>query len=468
MATDIGLGLKTISPRDLVKDGDDVISGNALAALGEFQSLRGRAAVLEGAAGFGDPLVLTDQMVAAVIADQATATAAALKARNVTVVRNFAELQDALLVGGTIFVTGDPITVTSSLIIGEPTTILGSGSSFILPAGSTNLGFLIQSSDVTIDGIRFTGGGLASGWNSAARFVFAAGTEAAPLKNIAVRNCVLEGCQSDAIRLTWVDGATVFGNRIDGVLYSGVMLISAKNVDVIANTIRDAPLSTGVMNTYGIAATDSANTEAARTRNVRIIANTVEGVEWEGIDTHGGDGITVMGNSVRSCPRGIALVVGNNDRIAAPTNCIVQGNYVEFADAVSSREGISLFGNASSNTLADAIITGNIVVGGFSSKYHLSTVDEAKTVLRNNSPMTGEASGSFTTTANIEPGTAASYPVMFPAGRFSTPPKVMISVSQGRITPAVLDLTKDGFTANLNNWTPAAAGLFTVQWWAQA
>lgn len=452
-----------------MKDGDDIISANAQAALYEFTLLKARAASLEGAAGFGTPLALTDEMVAGVVADQASLTSQALKARYITVVRNITELQAALVTGGTIFVAGGDYTISANLVVGKPSTILGSGGNkFILPAGSTNLGFLITSSDVTIDGLKFVGGGLASGWNSAARFIFAQGTSAAMLKNITVRNCTLDGCQSDAIRMQWVDGFTVFGNRVDGTLFSGVMTISSINGAIVANTIKNAPLSTGVVNTYGIATTDSDNTVAARSKNIRIFANTVDNIEWEGIDTHGGDGIIVIGNTVRSCPRGIALVVGNDTRVAAPTNCIVQGNYVDYGTAATSREGISLFGNAASNILADAIITGNIVVGNFTPKYHTSTVDTNKTILANNSPITGTAGGEFTTASVIAPSSALNVAVTFPVGRFTVPPRVMISVGSGRVTPAVINLTKDGFTANLNNWTTANAGLHLVQWEARA
>lgn len=394
MAKDIGLGLQTVQATDLIRDGDNVISANALATKAALEQTRGRMATIEAASGFGDIVGLTDQMVAPLIPDEGTATHAnlvdliALKmvdliAGATTTVKTLAELKQACTEGGLVSVIGGPITLSSTVMVTARTTI--SGGEFVLPSSAAGLGFHIKASGSSISGAKFTGAGIGAGWSYDRRFIHAEGTSQAPLRNISVRNCTMDGCQSDNVRLTWCLDSDVSNNQMKDFLYSGVMLISVDSVNVIGNKIRNAPLSAGVVNTYGIASTDSENTQASRSRNVKVIGNTVENIQWEGIDTHGGDSMSIIGNTVRNCPRGIALVVGNNTRIGVPTNCIVHGNFIDKGTA-NDVSAISLWGNSALGLKSDAIITGNIIRGySDSSAIYLNYYDILKTLIEGNS-----------------------------------------------------------------------------------
>lgn len=301
-------------------------------------------------------------------------------------VNTLADLKAAVLTGGRIFMGNNTISLTSSVDITVPTVIIG--GKFTLPPSTGFSGFRVTSSNVTFEGSEFTGPGTASvSYASVSRFVYFVGTQAAPLQNVKMINCKMVGSQSDCVRMDWVRDSIVSGCFLDDYLYAGIMLISVDNVTVAQNLVSNAVMKGSVVNVYGIATTDSLNTAAARSKNVRIIGNTVKNVPWEGIDTHGGDGIIIVGNTVINCPRAIALVVGSETRVTSPINCIVEGNFVDRAGATYSgaeREGISVYGL--SDQLADAHIIGNTIRGYSSAKaMYLEFTDPLKTLVEGNS-----------------------------------------------------------------------------------
>lgn len=269
---------------------------------------------------------------------------------------NEADLRAALLNGGNIHVDStNQILISSPFIIGKATAI--SGGNFKAVSGSV---FRINTSNVTIDGARINGGG--SPYSQDQVLISAVGVAGAPLTGIAVTNCIMNNSRGDNIRYEYVSGSLVSGNIIQHFLYSGIMLISCSNIQVSNNYVSDAPLTDGVVNTYGISVTDLLNTVVARSKNVTITGNTVNLIDWEGIDTHGGKNISIVGNVITACPRGIALVGGNDNRVAVPQDCVVSGNKVDFTGARSTpSNGILIVGNATMK--GDAIITGNSVNG---------------------------------------------------------------------------------------------------------
>lgn len=273
------------------------------------------------------------------------------------------ELAAALLDGGDIW-------CDSSVTIPLTTTMHGTKPCRIHDGRftrDTGPAFEITTSDVEFDRVRITGGGQAAGYDQTQKLIYARGTAATPLAGIRVHDSVFTGSRADNVWLEWCTDTAVRHNTISSYLYSGVMVISGERTDISHNTIVDAPLTDGVVNTYGIAVTDIDNTVAARSRNITITGNHVSLVDWEGIDTHGGDRLTITGNHVTACPRGIALVTGNTTRVTAPTNCLVTGNTI---DAMGARRpdliGVALSGIA--GTSASATVTGN-QIRGYSSPY---------------------------------------------------------------------------------------------------
>lgn len=401
------LGYQLPDGDEPLRNGDDVISHNGRLSQELLAELRSRTANLEGAAGFsGDPLDLNDSAVAqalsggtetpaaltqALTSYQTKADAAAehqalqnaIDAKE-TAISTFADLQTAVAAGGLVEVSSTPITITATLQV--PAGTLIRGGNFTLPANAGYPAFQINASNVSIESARFTGAGTGAAYDINSRFIYAYGSLTTYLKNVNVRNCQMDGSQTENIRFVCVRNFKITGNSMDDFLYAGFLGLSVENGDVSGNIVTNAVMKSPVVNVYGIAISDSVNTVAARSRHVRIIGNHVENIPWEGIDTHGGEDLIIVGNVVLSCVRGIALVVGNADRLTVPVRCIVANNFVDIGTATdTTREGISLFGLA--GNLATATITGNRVRGysAANSIYLSQYVDHTKTLIEGNS-----------------------------------------------------------------------------------
>lgn len=296
-------------------------------------------------------------------------------------VRTQAELATALAAGGDVVVdSGVTIALTSTQTISKPTRLVG--GTFTRASGEA---FRITSSNVELSGITITGGAGASGgsYDQNQKLVRAVGTTGNRLTGINIHDCAFRQSRGDCVWLDWCDGARVSGNTMRRFLYSGVMVISGIRCRIADNDIADGPLTGSVVNTYGIAVTDADNTVAARSTDCAVTGNVVHLIDWEGIDTHGGDSIVITGNVVTACPRGIALVTGNTSRVTAPQRCVVTGNRIDGSGMrKSAREAIHLGGIP--GNIADAVITGNIVDNN-GTAFILDYYDRGKTYVGANS-----------------------------------------------------------------------------------
>lgn len=317
-----------------------------------------------------------------------TATQNALNAK-IGLVTTFAELQTAVAAGGTIRVGDTPITITATLNVNVAGTKI-IGGKFTLPTSAAYPAFSVTASNVTFDLCEFTGAGTTAAYDIDSRFIYAQGTTTNYLTNINVLNCRMVGSQTENMRFFCVRGFTVDNCYIKDFLYAGFLGLSVEEGTISNCTILDGIMKTPVVNVYGIAFSDSANTVALRSRNCKAVGNHIENVQWEGIDTHGGEAIVITGNTVIGCVRGIALVVGNSTRVIVPNMCVVTGNFVDKAGLNDSggveREGISLFGLSGNN--ADAVITGNTVVGYTSANAIVANtafINPLKTLVEGNS-----------------------------------------------------------------------------------
>jgi hypothetical protein len=294
-----------------------------------------------------------------------------------------AHLRAALLNGGDITVSAD-LALTAPLEVTVPGTRVRGGRYHV----ESGPAWLVHTSDTALAGMRLQGGrDTTPTIDHTQRLIHAIGSEGAPLHDITISDCRVRDTRGDAVRLEWVQDSTVERLHARGINYGGVMVLSGTRVDVAACVITDAPLSEGVVNVYGIAFTDGTNTESGRSRDCRAIGNTVSFIDWEGIDTHGGDGIQVVGNTVVACPRGVALVVGNSSRVTVPRRCTVTGNSITATGMRQpQREGVYLGGLPGNG--ASATITGNRVDGYTRPFQWADYVDRAGTnVADNNHPM---------------------------------------------------------------------------------
>lgn len=284
------------------------------------------------------------------------------------------EIENALSTGETAYVSDE-----SEIILDTPIEVCNSsnivGGRFYSPGHPA---FVVKSSGVTFDRITARGSN-ATIYDYDEKMIQAIGTSSAPLSEINIYNSNFSGSAGDNVWLEWVNDAKVSSNTIKDYLYSGILLLSCDGVQVQENIVKDAPLSAGVVNPYGIAASDKVNTIAGRSRNITIAQNIVENIEWEGIDTHGGENLSITGNVVNNCVRGIALVVGNDTRLTVPTGITVTGNLVDGKG--SRREGICLYGLGGNP--ADAVITGNRITG-HTTPIYANQYSRAKTYIGGN------------------------------------------------------------------------------------
>lgn len=269
-----------------------------------------------------------------------------------------ADLETALLAGGDIDVDSSAtISLSTPMQVDVPTRLRG--GRFVRDTGPA---FEVTSPAVELDGMQIIGGGTSSGYDATQKLIYAHGTALDPLLGVRVQDCALSESRGDNVWLEWCAESFVESNHVADYLYSGVMLVSGQRVRVAGNIVTDAALSDGVLNVYGIAVTDLSNTDGARSRDCSVVGNHVSLIDWEGIDTHGGDRLTVVGNHVLGCPSGIAVVTGNPTRLFAPTNCLVDGNTISAAGArVPLRGGVNIVGVA--GRPASATVVGNQILG---------------------------------------------------------------------------------------------------------
>ena len=267
--------------------------------------------------------------------------------------------------GGVVYFPSGTFKVVGTVSVAKPLTLTGPGVLYKSSTGSALLD--VSSSDVTLRGLTLQNIGTSGTAVDGTYAVYVHGpTYSSPLSDIVIENCRIIDWAHSGIWAVNVTRMLVRGNRIRNLMYAGVMLLSATDSSVTHNRVSDLVQKTPVVNTYGIAVSDVENTDAGRSRNVIIANNIVKNVtQWEGIDTHGGVGILVIGNTVVGCYDGIAMVSGNAERITAPRNVVVTGNIIDPTGAVSPRSAIRLFGN--STELASGLIADNRILPGYSS-----------------------------------------------------------------------------------------------------
>lgn len=268
---------------------------------------------------------------------------------------------DAEPSGGSVTLAGN-LKVTRPVVIDKPLVLEGPGRMH-----GAHLGAMLQvsASGVTLRSLGMSGTGIAGDYSKGACGVLTTGGSITdPLRGLRILDCAMEGFQDSAVWAQYVDGATVRGCSIEDTLYAGVMLLTATDCDVDGNVVANVVQKGAVVNTYGIAVSDTENTDAGRSRRVKVRNNTVRWVrDWEGIDTHGGEQISVTDNLVVGCHDGIAMVSGNSDRITAPRDVVVTGNIIDPTGATAPRHAIRLYGSGAE--LASGMIRGNRIVRGY-------------------------------------------------------------------------------------------------------
>lgn len=232
-------------------------------------------------------------------------------------------------------------------------------------------GIVVTASNVSIDAIKLTGFQSATQRASTESAIRCFGASAAsPYTDIIVRRCKLSSWGGDGVDLKWVTGFSLQENEIDTVNYAGVSGQSVIDGVISGNRITNI---VGSPNAYGVTLsrteTDSLTTDP-RSSRVVVSGNMIRAVSnWTGIDSHGGEYLTISGNVVYGCYMGIALVVADGAgqvNMFGPQNCTISGNTVDsLRDDGTADAGIVVAGAGSvgsvTNYAEGHAITGNIV-----------------------------------------------------------------------------------------------------------
>lgn len=287
--------------------------------------------------------------------------------------RGYSTLQaavDAAPIGGTLEIRRAWV-ITAALTVTKAIRITCARGGTITTSGSSTRGFDVTASDVTFEGVTLIGTGSGTAGTSTAIRVI--GTEAAPVRNLVIRGCTIREFNKYALEVTSAKDFTISGNLIENISYAAVMILAGVKGYILSNTIKNLVQPTGFVNSYGIAMTrDSTKSLALSPRSADIVCsgNIVDGVPgWEGIDTHGGENLTITNNKVTNTKVGIALVPGADTvgaEIYAPKNIIVTGNLLDSGKTDGTAAiGVQLIGCITTvdNVVeyASAVISDNII-----------------------------------------------------------------------------------------------------------
>jgi hypothetical protein len=169
------------------------------------------------------------------------------------------------------------------------------------------------------------------------RGVHAAGSVDRPLYDVHVARGDIRGFPHDGVLLDHCAEFSVSDCDITDVGYAGVLMFSCIGGTVIGNRIARVVQPSPYPNSYGIEAvraTSTGLTGSPRSARIVIADNHVSDVpNWEGIDTHGGEAISILRNRVENCRVGIAVVPSKDEADAtatkyAPIDCSVVDNMV--------------------------------------------------------------------------------------------------------------------------------------------
>ena len=278
---------------------------------------------------------------------------------------------------------GDRYKLTGPLNLTKPVTIEGGE---FLPH-TTGRGLNITASDVTIQGSRFTSASAANPLASH-QIIAASGTSSTPLRRVTVDKVIIDKSRYHGVWLEWCEDVKVTGTSITDFQYGAVMLVSVTRGEVSGCIIRNGLQEGGLVNAYGIAATDLVNTVAGRSKDILITRNVVDNIpKWEGIDTHGGERITITDNIVTRCRDGIAAVAGNSSRATAPKDLVISGNTIDSLGITSPRSAIRLYG-ITDGPQASAMVGPNVIRGGYvmdveAARYESTTITAQATSITN-------------------------------------------------------------------------------------
>jgi len=259
--------------------------------------------------------------------------------------------------------------VASMLSITKPVTIIGNQSTLNFNFTSTSA-INIQSSNVKLDLLNLTGSSGTTYISTSHGILITGSTTSSYFDNISITRCTIKNFSSTAIRFRYVRNFSISQCNISNIPYAGMLLLSCEDGHISDNNIKNihgtAAPSGG--NAYGIALTkDNLAIGDSVCKRITVIGNNVNYVPtWEGLDTHGAENCTFIGNTVVDCLRGISIVDADGPEPVSPKNVTATGNIVDSLGLPDDANRYSIYftGSDSPVIYATGSITGNSLRGG--------------------------------------------------------------------------------------------------------
>ena len=199
------------------------------------------------------------------------------------------------------------------------------------------------------------------------------------IENVGIQDATIEDWQGEAVVFRMCKNFYASNNVIRNVGYSGVMTLSSTQGVISDNVISDL-LPNGNLgeNAYGITVTANSNGNTVGrplSSYISITGNTITNVKtWTGIDCHGDNNLSVVGNVVKNCDFGIGMVSytdgASTSADQGPTQLSIVGNVITndpavYPGRVGTRRGIIVSGRIRSPyngaTGENVTISGNVL-----------------------------------------------------------------------------------------------------------
>lgn len=265
---------------------------------------------------------------------------------------DYASLELALAAtpdGGTLEIR-TAYTRSTTFTVDKPVKVRWARGGSITVNSSTVNAVRVTVDNVTLEnpvliGTDFTTAGTAYG-------VYALGTVGTPIDGLTIRGGEISSWNKAGVWCEFITNFDISANHIFDISYAGVMVLSGIGGKINDNRIINITQPGVLVNSYGISMNRGSSSLVdlqPRCSDIECSGNLIDGVpEWEGIDTHAGQRITITNNQVYNTRTGIALVGAkglSTPLLYAPLDILCANNIVDSRQTDGSRSaGIALVG----------------------------------------------------------------------------------------------------------------------------
>lgn len=193
------------------------------------------------------------------------------------------------------------------------------------------------------------------------------------VERIKIIGCTFRDSNGHACQISYANDVLVQGNTANNLRYAGFRFIGCTNVRVNDNKIYNITglSATNNYNGYGITFTSSSTISVASgsivCKDCVAANNTISNVNtWNGLDTHGGENITFIGNIITDCafPIGVVSCPKPSSITIPAKNVAVVGNSIDCTNVIDPARrsfGITISGE-STGSIQGASVTGNTLI----------------------------------------------------------------------------------------------------------